>query len=131
MAQPDAAPQQSSSPADDKGARRPIKIGDTFETKKLDTKLDKITRERAGKRSYTRTERKRGRYIKARPAGSKPQDIAFDATLRAAAPFQRDRSHADVAFAIENSDLQRKILVKRPSNLLLFVSDASWSMVIN
>ena len=63
-----------------------MQIGDTFETKRLDTPLDKMTRERAGKRSYTRTERKRGRYIKARPAGSRPEDIAFDATLRAAAP---------------------------------------------
>ena len=53
--------------------------------------LDKMTRERAGKRSYTRTDRKRGRYIKARPAGDHPEDIAFDATLRAAAPYQRQR----------------------------------------
>ncbi len=131
MAQPDAAPQQSSSPADDKGARRPIKIGDTFETKKLDTKLDKITRERAGKRSYTRTERKRGRYIKARPAGSKPQDIAFDATLRAAAPFQRDRlgeATNGLALQLRKSDLQRKVRVRRTGNLILFVVDASWSM---
>jgi magnesium chelatase subunit D len=50
-----------------------------------------MTRERAGKRSYTQTERKRGRYIKARPAGDRPEDIAFDATLRAAAPFQQQR----------------------------------------
>ena len=89
--QPDASPQQSSSPADNKGARKPVKVGDTFEAKRLDTPLDKMTRERAGKRSYTRTDRKRGRYIKARPAGDHPEDIAFDATLRAAAPYQRQR----------------------------------------
>ena len=58
MPQPDASAQQSSSPADNKGARKQIKVGDTFEAKKLDTPLDKMTRERAGKRSYTRTERK-------------------------------------------------------------------------
>jgi magnesium chelatase subunit ChlD-like protein len=35
-----------------------------------------------------------------------------------------------VAFSIENTDLQRKIRVKRASNLILFVVDASWSMAV-
>ncbi len=35
-----------------------------------------------------------------------------------------------VAFSIETSDLQRKIRVKRASNLILFVVDASWSMAV-
>jgi len=132
MAEPDAAPQQSSSPAsDNKGARKPIKVGETFEAKRLDTPLDKMTRERAGKRSYTRTERKRGRYIKARPAGSHPEDIAFDATLRAAAPYQRQRlqeAENDLALQLRKPDLQRKVRVRRTGNLILFAVDASWSM---
>ncbi len=131
VAQPDASPQQSSSPGDAKGARKPVQIGDTFETKRMDTPLDKMTRERAGKRSYTRTDRKRGRYIKARPAGSHPEDIAFDATLRAAAPFQQQRlSEAtnDLALQLRKGDLQRKVRVRRTGNLILFVVDASWSM---
>jgi len=106
-------------------------VGDTFEAKRLDTPLDKMTRERAGKRSYTRTERKRGRYIKARPAGDHPEDIAFDATLRAAAPYQRQR-HAvktnTLALQLRKGDLQRKVRVRRTGNLILFVVDASWSM---
>jgi magnesium chelatase subunit D len=131
MAEPDASPQQSSSPADDKGTRKPVKVGDMFETKRLDTPLDRMTRERAGKRSYTRTDRKRGRYIKARPAGDKPQDIAFDATLRAAAPYQTQRQEEatdDLALHLRKSDLQRKVRVRRTGNLILFVVDASWSM---
>ena len=90
-----------------------------------------MTREHAGKRSYTRTERKRGRYIKARPAGDKPQDIAFDATLRAAAPYQRQRHEEatnDMALQLRKGDLQRKVRVRRTGNLILFVVDASWSM---
>jgi magnesium chelatase subunit D len=90
-----------------------------------------MTRERAGKRSYTQTERKRGRYIKARPAGDRPQDIAFDATLRAAAPFQRQRHEErenDLALQLRKGDLQRKVRVRRTGNLILFVVDASWSM---
>ena len=78
-----------------------------------------------------RDSRKRGRYIKARPAGDRPEDIAFDATLRAAAPYQNQR-HAeavnDLALQLRKSDLQRKVRVRRTGNLILFVVDASWSM---
>ena len=90
-----------------------------------------MTREHAGRRSYTRTERKRGRYIKARPAGDRPEDIAFDATLRAAAPYQAQRhadAEIDLALQLRKSDLQRKVRVRRTGNLILFVVDASWSM---
>lgn len=131
VAQPDASPQHSSSPGDTKGARKPVQVGDTFEAKRIDTPLDKLTRERAGKRSYTRTERKRGRYIKARPAGDHPEDIAFDATLRAAAPFQKQRheeAENNLALQLRKADLQRKVRVRRTGNLILFVVDASWSM---
>jgi magnesium chelatase subunit ChlD-like protein len=90
-----------------------------------------MTREKTGKRSYTRTERKRGRYIKARPAGDHPEDIAFDATLRAASIYQIQRlAEADngLALQLHKSDLQRKVRVRRTGNLILFVVDASWSM---
>lgn len=99
--------------------------------RKLDTPLDKLTRKNAGRRSRTRTERKRGRYVMARPANGST-DIAFDATIRAAAPFQKRRSERrkHVAFAIEKHDLQRKVRVKRMANLVLFLVDASWSMAV-
>ncbi len=35
-----------------------------------------------------------------------------------------------MAFAIERSDLQRKVRVKRVANLVLFLVDASWSMAV-
>lgn len=35
-----------------------------------------------------------------------------------------------MAFAIQSSDFQRKIRVKKASNLILFVVDASWSMAV-
>ncbi len=91
-----------------------------------------MTRRLAGRRSRTRTERKRGRYIMARPARGKTSDIAFDATLRAAAPFQIRRldQRQKVAFAIQPSDLQRKVRVRKAANLILFVVDASWSMAV-
>ena len=110
---------------------KPVSIGASFQPKRLDTPLDRLTRQHPGKRSITHTERKRGHYIKARPAHGKLDDIAFDATIRQAAPFQRgrvaDRS-PDIAFSITKDDLQRKVRVRRAANLILFVVDASWSM---
>ncbi len=79
----------------------------------------------------TRTERKRGRYVRARPAGERPDDIAFDATLRQAAPHQKSRREmveSDLALLVQKEDLQRKVRVRRTANLVLFVVDASWSM---
>jgi Mg-chelatase subunit ChlD len=87
-----------------------------------------------GRRSRTHTDRKRGRYIQARPAGEKTDDIAFDATLRAAAPFQierkPERSVNRLAYSIHRQDLQRKVRVRKSANLIMFVVDASWSMAV-
>jgi magnesium chelatase subunit D len=109
-----------------------IKTGETFRPRRLNTPLDKLARKQAGRRSLTKTERKHGRYVKARPANNKVDDIAFDATFRAAAPFQQRRmeKRKRLAFAIERTDLQRKVRVKRVANLVLFLVDASWSMAV-
>jgi len=107
-----------------------VKIGQTFTPRKIQNPLDRINRKQGGRRSRTRTERKRGRYIQARPANGKTNDLAFDATLRAAAPFQNERAEQRkrVAFAIKTSDLQRKVRIRKAANLILFLLDASWSM---
>ncbi len=109
-------------------ADRPIDVGKTFRPQKLQTPLDKLPRRVAGKRSRTRTERKRGRYISARPMKGKASDVAFDATFREAAPHQISRARRDVALSIESHDLRQKVRVRRAANLILFVVDASWSM---
>lgn len=107
-------------------------MGAAFQARRLDTPIDRLTRRTAGKRSYTLTARKRGRYVRARPMEGKPNDLAFDATLRSAAPFQPrravERERNKVAFLVKRSDYQRKVRVRRASNLVLFVVDASWSM---
>ncbi len=109
-----------------------VKVGETFQPRKLNTPLDKLARRHAGRRSLTKTERKHGRYIRARPANGKTDDIAFDATFRAAAPYQKRRAEKRkrLAFAIDRSDLQRKVRVKKVANLVLFLVDASWSMAV-
>jgi len=108
--------------------------GEEFNPRKLDTPLDKMMRSYAGRRSATRTERKRGRYIQSRPAQGRTDDLAFDATVRAAAPFQKDRGEIKarnrVAFAVKPADYMKKVRVRKAANLILFLVDASWSMAV-
>jgi Mg-chelatase subunit ChlD len=70
--------------------------------------------------------------VQSRPTPGKADDIAFDATLRAAAPYQkqREQERKRVAFAIRRSDFHSKVRVRRAGNLILFVVDASWSMAV-
>ena len=109
-----------------------VKVGNSFRPRNISGPLDRISRKHGGRRTQSRTHRKRGRYIMARPAKHKHDDIAFDATLRAAAPHQKERKkkRSHVAFAIESSDLQRKVRVRKAANLIIFVVDASWSMAV-
>jgi Mg-chelatase subunit ChlD len=92
-----------------------------------------------GKRSTTRTSRKRGRYIQSRPAEGDLSDIALDATIRQAALQQVERRAQAAAAAGGEAGLRgrfsrpapgraKKVRVRRAANLILFVVDASWSM---
>ncbi|MGN0655408.1 MAG: VWA domain-containing protein [Ruminiclostridium sp.] len=79
-----------------------------------------------GRRSLVKTNLIQGRYV--RSASVKGKDIAFDATLRAAAPYQTSRARNGLAFSIEKSDFRIKVREKRTGNFILFVVDASGSM---
>ena len=81
-----------------------------------------------GKRSTARTEQSRGRYIRARYAGSLSRDIAFDATIRTAALSQRHRNRQGMSLKVEASDVHAKIRERKVGNLLLFLVDCSGSM---
>lgn len=118
-----------------------VAIGDPFRVRRLNTPLDKMTRNSAGRRSTSRTERKRGHYITARPMLGRVDDLAFDATLRAAAVHQRARRKearetrepagpAGPRFIVKRQDFYKKVRVRRMANLVLFVVDASWSMAV-
>ena len=100
---------------------RKIESRQEFTTRRLDTQLDKLTRNKAGRRSQTKTERKRGRYIQARVPKGKLTDLAFDATLRAAAPHQIRRDRSKLALALEKQDLREKVRVRPVS----FLTDAN------
>jgi Mg-chelatase subunit ChlD len=105
-----------------------VPIGEVFKPRRVQSPMDRLTRRSAGKRSTTRTSRKRGRYIQAQPANGDLTDIALDATIRQAALQQVERDSEPGTFTILPQDVQKKIRVRRASNLILFVVDASWSM---
>lgn len=109
-------------------ADMPVEIGNAFRPRRLDTPLDHMIRRGYGKRSFTKTSRKRGCYVGSCDAEGQFTDIAFDATVRQAAPYQIHRQHEGTALAVEKRDLRRKIRIRRAANLILFVVDASWSM---
>jgi magnesium chelatase subunit D len=54
--------------------------------------------------------------------------MAFDATIRAAAPYQKIRQKQDVAISIVESDIREKIREMKTGCLMLFVVDVSGSM---
>ena len=111
-----------------------VRADETFEPRSLDTPLDEMVRKQGGRRSQTKSKNKRGRYIQSKPSPNDVGDLAFDATLRAAAPYQSTRDDIkqenDVAFAIRSDDFQKKVRVKKTANLILFLVDGSWSMAV-
>ena len=110
------------------GEDKVFQIGATFKIKPIETAKDRISRRGSGRRSRTRVSRKQGRYVKSRMAVLH-NDIALDATLRAAAPYQKYRSSANgLCVVLTRGDLRGKLREKRMGNFLLFCVDASGSM---
>jgi magnesium chelatase subunit D len=103
-------------------------VGETFKVKKFSSPKDKVFRRGSGRRSRTRVSQKQGRYVKS-VMGRNTDDVALDATLRAAAPYQLRRKNGDgLAVVLQPEDIRGKIREKRIGNFLLFIVDASGSM---
>jgi magnesium chelatase subunit D len=95
---------------------------------RLSLEIDRVRRSYGGKRQETTSNDRSGRYVRAEPLrpGAQP-DIAFDATIRAAAPYQALRE-SDMAIAVEPSDLRNKVRKRRVGASIVFCVDASGSM---
>jgi len=90
-------------------------------------KRDRIYRRKTGgRRMNTLALRNRGRYVRQRMQGER-HDIAIDATIRAAAPYQKVRFGPNV-IQVKSEDLREKERVGKTSAVVLFVVDASGSM---
>ena len=84
----------------------------------------------AGKKGGRQKNANRGRYIRPRIPSGAISDIAFDATIRAAAPYQRTRSKGELAITLAVGDLRVRERQHKTGRTILFVVDSSGSMGI-
>lgn len=111
---------------------RDISVGELFKVKPIE--LDEFRQKRvigSGKRCKTKSDTRKGRYVKNIIPKGKINDIAFDATVRAAAPYQKILKRENVSIVIKREHLREKVREKRVGTSILFTVDASGSMGAN
>ena len=107
-----------------------FKIGDIFKVKDifLDSVRDNKKRSGTGKRCKTKSGSLQGKYVKSIIPKGKIIDFAFDATIRAAAPYQRKSDINELKIKIRKEDIRVKVRERRTGTSILFVVDSSGSM---
>ncbi len=86
------------------------------------------TSSRKGRRAMVESSDSTGRYARSRQPEGKATDIAFDATVRAAAPYQKGREHDGLSIKIESQDIRQKVRERRSGCTIMFLVDASGSL---
>jgi magnesium chelatase subunit D len=102
-------------------------IGSAFTVRSLAHSAGRKRRSGSGRRTRVNSAGKSGRYVHAAQE-RKNNDIALDATIRAASPFQKTRKKEGLAIVIHRADIREKVRQKKISGLIVFVVDASGSM---
>ncbi|MFZ0215316.1 MAG: magnesium chelatase subunit D family protein [Candidatus Dormiibacterota bacterium] len=123
-----AGSDQGTTSGSDKSADGVADAEDPFQVRKLELPRKRPPRRQTGKRAVSKSNDRRGRYVRAQTQ-ERVNDLAVDATVRAAAPFQRKRGRAlGEPLRLEHADLHQKIRERKVGNLIVFVVDASASM---
>jgi magnesium chelatase subunit D len=90
---------------------------------------DRLARQEAGRRFLSLTTRRSGRFARSRQANP-VTDIAFSATIRAAAPYQQVRGRTEGSkLELRPEDLRQKVRERKTRSLLVFVIDGSDSVM--
>lgn len=90
---------------------------------------DRFTRQEAGRRFLSLTSRRSGRFTRSRQAHP-VTDVAFAATIRAAAPYQTVRGRIEGSkLELRPDDLRQKVRERKTRSLLVFVVDGSDSVM--
>ena len=158
LAPEDPGPQEDSERAATGAQDQQFEVGTPFSLHSLQVQPpDQRVRSASGRRARTVSGSSDGRYVGARAPQGKARDLALDATMRAAAPYQRrrhseysavqksplnpllqkgglggfepaDKLNAEPAVLIEPWDVREKVRETKTGALILFVVDASGSM---
>lgn len=101
-------------------------IGDIFKTRHFLFRKDRLNRIASGRRTKTRTKGKGGKYVRSL-IQPRRNDIAIEATIRAAAPYQKIRGKKN-NLIIYDEDLRYRQRERKMGHLVIFVVDGSGSM---
>ena len=91
-------------------------------------KAPKASGSRNGRRSESESAGAYGRQVSSRIPDGKAEDIAFGATMRAAALSQKGRDHGSLRIVVEDQDLREKVRRVRNGCTVMFLVDASGSI---
>ena len=131
--EPDPPEPEEDDPAEGALGDEWFEIGDPYAVQNLQVQPpDRRARRSSGRRATTISGSSIGRYVAARVPEGPATDLALDATLRAAAPYQDSRRQSagdgSAALLIEPWDVREKVRETHTGSLILFVVDASGSM---
>ena len=121
----DGPPPQN--PPQGRGKDQNFAMGNSFKVADFGHSASRQTHKGFGKRTTAKSAGKMGRYVYS-VQQNLTGDLALDATIRAAAPYQISRDKNGLAIAIRESDIREKVRQRKYANLIVFVVDASGSM---
>ena len=121
----DGPPPQN--PPQGRGKDQNFAMGKSFKVSDFGHHASRQSHKGFGKRTTAKSAGKMGRYVYS-VQQNLSGDLALDATIRAAAPYQVSRNKNGLAIAIRESDIREKVRQRKYANLLVFVVDASGSM---